>query len=411
MEPVDVIVVGAGLAGLRAAQVLNANGRSVLVLERAPVIGGRLASVTVDGYVLDEGFQLVNPAYPELVATGVGGDTDLRPFPAIVRYVDHDTERILTLADPRASWRDALGSREVSRLDLARFAGLSLRAAVEPVSAIRRRRDESTRAALARYGLSTGFVEEIVRPFLRGALLDDELETSWRYTQLLLRSFVRGRPGTYPTGVAALPAALAARLGDTTFRLGEAATAIDATSVTTSRETYRARRVIVATDASSARELVGAPPVRWRAQTTWWLATPRLEDGAVLRLVRGAGQLASALDVSAVAPERARPGHSLVAAAATGVAEDTSDTSVRETIARLYGLSVADVEVVATSAVSRALVEAPAPLSLSRPSVWGDVVLAGDYLQTPSIQGALVSGRRAAEAVLHRAVIGSVSRD
>ncbi|OYV58220.1 MAG: hypothetical protein B7Z69_09985, partial [Actinobacteria bacterium 21-73-9] len=55
MEPVDVIVVGAGLAGLRAVQVLNASGRSVLVLERAPVLGGRLASVTVDGYVLDEG--------------------------------------------------------------------------------------------------------------------------------------------------------------------------------------------------------------------------------------------------------------------------------------------------------------------------------------------------------------------
>ena len=407
-------MVGAGLAGLRAVQVLNASGRSVLVLERAPVLGGRLASVTVDGYVLDEGFQLVNPAYPELVATGVGPDTDLRSFPAVLRYVDRDTPRTLTLADPRASWRDALaalGSREVPRLDLARFAGLSLRAAAQPVSAIRRRRDESTRAALARYGVSAAFVEDVVRPFLRGALLDDELETSWRYTQLLLRSFVRGRPGTYPTGVAALPAALAARLGDTTIRLGEAATAIDATSVTTTVQTYRARRVIVATDASSARELVGVPPVRWRAQTAWWLATPRLEDGAVLRLVRGAGRLASALDVSAVAPERAAPGRSLVAVAATGVVEDTSEVTVRETVARLYGLAVADVEVVATSVVPRALVEAPAPLTLSRPSVWGDVVLAGDYLQTPSIQGALVSGRRAAQAVLRRAGSGPAPRN
>ncbi len=407
-------MVGAGLAGLRAVQVLNASGRSVLVLERAPVLGGRLASVTVDGYVLDEGFQLVNPAYPELVATGVGPDTDLRSFPAVLRYVDRDTPRTLTLADPRASWRDALaalGSREVPRLDLARFAGLSLRAAAQPVSAIRRRRDESTRAALARYGVSAAFVEDVVRPFLRGALLDDELETSWRYTQLLLRSFVRGRPGTYPTGVAALPAALAARLGDTTIRLGEAATAIDATSVTTTVQTYRARRVIVATDASSARELVGVPPVRWRAQTTWWLATPRLEDGAVLRLVRGAGRLASALDVSAVAPERAAPARSLVAVAATGVVEDTSEVTVRETVARLYGLAVADVEVVATSVVPRALVEAPAPLTLSRPSVWGDVVLAGDYLQTPSIQGALVSGRRAAQAVLRRAGSGPAPRN
>ena len=255
-------MVGAGLAGLRAAQVLDANGRSVLVLERAAVVGGRLTSTTIDGFVVDEGFQLVNPAYPELIATGVARDTDLRSFPAMLRYVDLDAERTLTLADPRASWRDALGAlrgREVSRLDLARLCGLTLRAATQPVSSIRRRRDESTRAALARYGISTTFVEDVVRPFLRGALLDDELETSWRYTQLLLRSFVRGRPGTYPTGVAALPAALATRLGDTTIRLGEAATAIGATSVTTTAQTYRARRVIVATDATSARELVGVP--------------------------------------------------------------------------------------------------------------------------------------------------------
>ena len=140
--------------------------------------------------------------------------------------------------------------------------------------------------------------------------------------------------------------------------------------------------------------------MRWRAQTTWWLATPRLEDGAVLRLARGASRLVSALDVSAVAPERARLGRSLVAAAATGVAAGTSERAVREAVARFYGLNVAEVEAVTTSVVSRALVETPAPLSLSRPSTWGDVVLAGDYLQTPSIQGALVSGRRAAEVVL-----------
>ena len=401
MEPVDVIVVGAGLAGLRAAQVLEGAGRSVLVLERAPVVGGRLASRTLDGFIVDEGFQLVNPAYPELIATGVGADTDLRRFPGVVRYVD--AGRVLTLPGSSGPWRDALAiarSGDGAWLDLARVGVLTLVAALSPVSSIRRRRDEPARRALERWGVSEAFVEAFLQPFLRGALLDDDLETSWRFTQLLLRSFVRGRPGTYPTGVAALPAALAGRLATGTVRLGESVNAIDATTVATTSQIYRAKRVIVAIDATSAHELVGVPPVRWRAQTTWWYATPRLADGAVLRLDRQRGFLTSTLDVSAVAPERARPGRSLVAAATNGIAGSGDEPGVREDVARIYDLDVSDVELVTTTVVAQALARTPAPLSLSRPSTWGDVVLAGDYLQTPSIQGALVSGRRAAEAVL-----------
>ncbi|MDX6354474.1 MAG: hypothetical protein QOF98_1377, partial [Streptomyces sp.] len=62
----DAIVIGAGLAGLRAAHHLIDAGLTVTVLEAAERVGGRMATDTVDGFRLDRGPQLLNTSYPEL---------------------------------------------------------------------------------------------------------------------------------------------------------------------------------------------------------------------------------------------------------------------------------------------------------------------------------------------------------
>ncbi len=400
MEPVDVVVVGAGLAGLRAAQVLEGAGQSVRLFDAAPEVGGRLASRVLDGYVLDVGFQVVNAAYPELVATGVGVDLDHRRFESALRYVGPGG---FDVVDPRVDLRAALAGLSASRqsrLDLARFAGLLAACAWRPASSIRRGGDRSSAEALERRGISAAFVADVVQPFLRGTLLDDELVTSWRYVQFVLRSFVRGCPGTYPTGVVALPRALASRLRATIVHLGEPVRAVRADRVATDVATYPCRHVLVATDPWRARELVGVAPVPSRAQTSWWFDAPAVHGGGRLRLDLERRFLTSALDVAAVASERAPRGRSLLVAAANGEHGGDADGAVRDDVARLYDLDRADVTLLERTVVARALAAAPAPLSLSRPSCWGDVFVAGDYCQTPSIQGALVSGRRAATALL-----------
>ena len=63
--PHDVVIVGAGLAGLAAARHLAIHGVDVVVLEASDAVGGRVRTDRVDGLLLDRGFQLYNPAYPE----------------------------------------------------------------------------------------------------------------------------------------------------------------------------------------------------------------------------------------------------------------------------------------------------------------------------------------------------------
>ena len=64
MKP--IVIVGAGISGLQAARLLEIQGATYLLLEKSNKIGGRVQSETVDGYVLDHGFQVLQTAYPEV---------------------------------------------------------------------------------------------------------------------------------------------------------------------------------------------------------------------------------------------------------------------------------------------------------------------------------------------------------
>ena len=62
----DVIVIGAGVSGLACALDLVSAGMRVRVLEVADAPGGRMRTDRRDGFLLDRGFQVFNPSYPQV---------------------------------------------------------------------------------------------------------------------------------------------------------------------------------------------------------------------------------------------------------------------------------------------------------------------------------------------------------
>ena len=70
-QTTDVLVVGAGMAGLIAARELLRAGLSVLVLDKGRGVGGRLASRRIEGATFDHGAQAF--------ATGDAGGFPLAP--------------------------------------------------------------------------------------------------------------------------------------------------------------------------------------------------------------------------------------------------------------------------------------------------------------------------------------------
>ena len=247
-----------------------------------------------------------------------------------------------------------------------------------------------------------GLVRRVIDRFYAGVLLEDDGSTADHYALLLAWMFAKGVPALPRDGMSALPAQLAARLGGR-VRLETPARSVTGTSVATDAGTWTARHVVVATGAARAAELTGVAAPATKGVVTMWWSAPEAPDTDLLHVdARRAptGPLVNAAVVSRAAPSYAPAGRHLVQGSALlGPGRDTDAQSMRRHAGDLLGVDPSGWEVVVRHEVLDALPVQPAPYDSRRPLQVGDLVVCGDHRDTGSIQGALVSGQRAAEAV------------
>lgn len=406
-----VVVVGAGLAGLACARRLHAVGRDVLVLEAADEVGGRVRTDLLDGFRCDRGFQLLNPAYPEVRRVVDLTALRLRSFDAGV-VVATQGHRLL-LGDPRrlpASLPGTLlrAGTPREKLALVRWA----LPALGPVDRLLALPDEPLRRSLDEAGVH-GEVRTVVDTFLAGVLGEDDGSTSATFARLLVRSFALGLPSLPEEGMGALPAQLAVGLPPGSVRTGVRVRAVragDRPAVETDDGTVPAAAVVLAADPVTAADLIGVRAPVMHGLTTFWHAARQAPTSQRLLHLDGdrSGPIVNTAVVTAVAPSYAPAGRHLVASTVLGAHGDAgTERAVREQAGRVYGCSTADWETVTVSEVPHALPAQEPPLRRRRRVRLGDgLYVAGDHRDTASIQGALVSGRRAAEAVLVDASVG-----
>ena len=412
VTPADVVVVGGGLAGLSAAVQLHRAGLATVVCEAGDDVGGRVRTDRRDGFLLDRGFQVVLPAYPELSRQVDIDALRLRPFLRGL-LATTDAER-RWLAAPWHGPQAAAGAAGFvlgHPRDSLALAALSLRDILAPGSAIGRANPGASTLTELRTRVSEATITGVLRPFLAGVFLDPSLGTSARLFHLIWRCFLRGGAALPEGGMRMLPQLLASGLPAGTVRTGTQVTEVSDSGVRTSAgEHIQARAVIIATDGTAAATLApGLAPPAWHPVTTFYYRLPSSPLGAPVLVIDGQGELLlNATVLSDVAPGYAPPGAALVAASVPGRADPGLEPEVRSRLARMYDTSTRDWDLLEVYAIPRALPVLPAGQSLARPVRLGPGrYVCGDHRDTPSIQGALVSGRRTAHAVLtdlHRTI-------
>lgn len=393
----DVIVIGAGLAGLRAARVLAAAGRSVVVLEAADRIGGRVATDEVDGFLLDRGFQLLNPAYSELREAVELSALDVHTFQRGVAVRDGADLTVLAdpLRHPLVAVR-AAGSRYLRPGELAPALAW-LRGADS------RTDDRPLAASFDRAGFN-GALRAVADQFLAGVLAERTGATSAAFVRSLVGWFLRGTPGLPADGMRALPRLLAQGLDVRLHSSVESVRRVsDGVRVSVSDGSeLAARSVVVAVDPVSLGLLTSLPSTPMRGLATWWFATPVAPTALPLLFVDGAGRgpLVNTAVISNVAGGYAPAGVHLVQCSAVLDGTLPTEADVRAHVGSIYDSPNDDWRLLHVDELPHSLpVMSP---GMHRPPIdlGGGVFVAGDHVEGASIQGALLSGRRTAEAVL-----------
>ncbi|HEU5042343.1 MAG TPA: FAD-dependent oxidoreductase [Gemmatimonadales bacterium] len=406
-----VVVVGAGLAGLACARRLAAAGRPLVVLEASDDVGGRVRTDEHAGFHLDRGFQVLLTAYPEARALLDYGRLHLRPFypGALVRHAG----RFHRIADPFRRPLDAaaaLLSPIGTVADKARVLGLRHRARAGTLHELFRRPETSSMAALTALDFGNEIVERFFQPFLGGIFLGRELSTSSRMLDFVIRMMADGDIALPAAGMGAIARQLAAGLPDGAIRVGSEVAAVTPGGVTLrDGRAVEAAAVVVATEGPTAATLLGRePPRAWRSVTTLYFAAPRPPvRGSYLVLDGdGAGPVNNLCVPSEVAESYAPPGRALICASVLGLPESSDAellAAVLEQLGRWFGRETGEWTHLRTYRIRYALPDQSpptAPPATLPPMVAPGLYLAGDHQDTASINGALASGRRAAEAIL-----------
>ena len=283
-----IYIVGAGVSGLVAAQVLENKGYHPIILEASDRAGGRVKTDIKKGFQLDHGFQVL-----------------LSSYPAAQKYLDFKALKLQKLKPGAVIFKNGkqqvIGDplRDISTLFSTLFSGigtlsdkfkifqLNLKLKNKSVEAIFSSDEISTKAYLQKFGFSSQIIAQFFTPFFTGIFLENELKTSSRMFEFVFKMFGEGLAVIPKEGMEEISKQLVSNLKNTTFQYNTQVTSVsDKEIILHAEDKLVSTATIIATDASKLVKNAPSKNLTWKScQTLYFTANKRVIEKPMIGLV------------------------------------------------------------------------------------------------------------------------------
>ncbi|KAJ3673345.1 hypothetical protein LUZ60_006719 [Juncus effusus] len=425
------IIVGGGLAGLAAATHLSSLSVPFLLLESSDSFGGRARTDSYNGFLLDRGFHIFLSSFPECQRLLNFTELELQPFyPGALVYNSNQFYRIAdpfrrpfeavpTLFNPIGSVPDKL-LIGLNRLQAASLSDETILSAPE----------STIYNYLKLNGFSDSIIEKFLRPFFAGIFFDPNLATSSRLFQLVFKCLALGENSLPAGGIGSIAQQLASRLPNSSLRLNSHVTSINQEAVTlASGETITTDLgIILAVEQPVALKLLpheltsniqlnknNNNKKATRSTVCLYFSADQAPIKEPVLILNGSGKgiVNNMFFVNNVAPSYAPKGKVLVSVSLVGNYDDRSDedltAEVLSELSEWFGSGeTAAWQHLRTYRIGFAQPDQTPPTDLIRkdPKVEDGLYVCGDHMSWATFDGALVSGRKAAEALVRYRGLG-----
>lgn len=388
----EVAIIGGGIAGLAAARYLQKKNLPFTLFEKTDTLGGRIKTHAADGYLMDEGFQVLLDSYEEvahLVAyEKLAGKK--APSGAVIRIngawhkMGNPLKKLgdlwTTIMNPAGSIKD-----KWLIFTLSQKAQKSL----HPWTDVE---DISTAQYLGDYGFSQHFIDHFFKPFFGGVFLDYELKTSARLFFYLFGKFYSGDATLPQHGMGDLIKLIAEPIPSENIKLNTKIEAIQGTRLTfDSGESTSFDKIIDARNSNSQQQ--------WNGTRCFYFSCDKMskKDLGYLHLNPNGKVVRHVAFLNRINPNYSPDGKELLSVTVK-IEDHSSEKDVIKELEQMFPNDLKNLNFIRVFDIPESLPIFSGELKEIEENELGHIII-GDSTQYPSINGAIASGRMAADLV------------
>jgi len=396
------VIVGGGLSGLACATRLEKEDHDYIIIEKSSRLGGRVGSIYENGYIFDIGFQVYNTAYSTTNSLLDLDELDLKIFKP--GSVIHDGKRFQMVSDPLRDMSQLFTSLFSSVATISdKFRVLSLKFDLSNYSINNdNSEDTSTFKYLRSRGFSDKFIELFFIPFFSGIFLENKLETSSKFFKYVFSKFSKGLAALPSKGMQKIPDIICRRVSNDSIMMNSNVKGISNNNVVEleNSKVINADNIVLT---GNSNKLIGCTPINYNAVTNLYFSSENFpENGNYIHLFPKDDIINNIAFLSSISSNYSSSSNCLISVSIFGIHIDNESLrkNIQQKLANYFGGKDYNYEFLRSYVIQQATIDQPTNYFFhSKSSIKDNIIIAGDHTVNGSIEGAIISGIKAADHI------------